>query len=281
VTRDFFVMTRNIVAMNTRDSTPASGPSMRARQPDDLRPQVMHHRWESLLFLHWRVPPAQIQSTLPAGLAVDTFAGGAYLGLTSFFMRQVRLVGLPALPWISNFQELNVRTYVYDRAGVPGIWFYSLDCNQPLAVAGARVITGLPYQHAEMKATTNGYIHYSCRRRGVQNTARYRYRGAGQTRPPAEPGSLEFFLLERYYLYALRHKSLIRAQVSHQPYRARAADAPAISGLPARLDGFADISDAAEHLCYIDGLEVKVFAPYKCGRAAEGGKFVKSSGRSS
>jgi uncharacterized protein YqjF (DUF2071 family) len=83
----------------------------------------MHHRWESLLFLHWQVPPERIQQTLPAGLTVDTVEGDGFVGITPFFMRNVRPIGLPALPWLSEFQELNVRTYVFDRHGVPGIWF--------------------------------------------------------------------------------------------------------------------------------------------------------------
>lgn len=118
--------------------TPDTAARLRAREPDGRRPAVMHQRWESLLFLHWRVPAATIQQTLPAGLTVDTFEGEAYLGISPFFMRQVRPTGLPAVPWLSDFLELNVRTYVYNADGVPGIWFYSLDCDQPLAVAGAR-----------------------------------------------------------------------------------------------------------------------------------------------
>src|SRR5437868_2527421 len=109
-----------------------------ARVPDGRRPKVMFHRWEALLFLHWHLPPPRIQQTLPDGLTVDTFEGNAYLGITPFFMRKVRPVGVPPLPWFSDFQELNTRTYVFDRNGVPGVWFYSLDCNQPLAVIGAR-----------------------------------------------------------------------------------------------------------------------------------------------
>ena len=101
-----------------------------ARQPNGRRPQLMHQRWESLLFLHWRVSADRIQRTLPPGLTVDTFQGAAYLAIVPFFMLNVRPVGLPAVPWLSFFQELNVRTYVFDDAGTPGIWFYSLDCNR-------------------------------------------------------------------------------------------------------------------------------------------------------
>ncbi|MFL6590881.1 MAG: YqjF family protein [Chthoniobacterales bacterium] len=229
-----------------------------AREPDGERPVIMHQRWEALLFLHWTLSPETIQATLPKGLTVDTHDSSAYLGLSPFFMRNLRPVGLPALPWLSEFQELNVRTYVYDEQGVPGIWFYSLDCNQPLAVAAARLATGLPYFNAEMKRDCNGMIDYSCRRDGTEEVARYRYRGTGASRE-GTPHSLEFFLLERYYLYSVRGETLIRSQVSHIPYRFRAAEVEHASANPARLDGFTEMPDAFEHACFVDGFDVEVY----------------------
>lgn len=222
----------------------------------------MHHRWERLLFLHWRIPPARIQATLPAGLTVDTFAGEAYLGIVPFFMRRVRLVGTPHLPWFSGFQELNVRTYVFDAHGVPGVWFYSLDCNRLLAVLGARALTGLRYFHAQMSATAGEFIEYDCRRRNTTRRARYRYRGLGAARE-AEPLSLEAFLLERYYLFATRGRSLIRAQVAHERYRFREAEVTESSTVPAELDGFRELSEPPAHQCYVDGFDVQIFATEK------------------
>jgi hypothetical protein len=153
----------------------------------------MNHRWESLLFLHWAVSAARVQRTLPAGLTVDTFEGHAYLGIIPFFMRRVRLRGLPPVPGLSAFQELNVRTYVYDKEGVPGVWFYSLSCNQPLAVAAARLFTGLNYMTAKMTADRSDLINYTCRRKRTAAVAGYRYRGEGAAQE-AGIDSLEFFL---------------------------------------------------------------------------------------
>ena len=133
---------------------------------------AMFQQWRDLLFLHWEYPAATIQATLPEGLHLDTFAGKAYLGVIPFFMRNVRPRFLPGLPRLSNFMELNVRTYVHDEAGVPGVWFYSLDANQPLAVKIARRFFHLPYEHAAMESsrTESGAIHYRSLRVG--------YRGA-------------------------------------------------------------------------------------------------------
>lgn len=226
----------------------------------------MYHRWESLLFLHWRVPAARIQETLPAGLTVDTFDGDAYLAIVPFFMRNVRPIGVPALPWISHFLELNVRTYAYDEEGVPGVWFYSLDCNQPLAVRVARLTTGLRYMHAEMSAKRGDFIEYSSRRRHSEQLAQYRYRGFG-TAHDCAPESFEFFVLERYYLFASRGSSLVRGQVAHTPYRFREAQVEEFSTIPAQLEGFGDITGAPMHMCYVDGFDVNVYATERIGGA--------------
>jgi len=225
----------------------------------------MSHRWESLLFLHWAIPPGRIQQTLPSGLTVDTFEGRAWLGIIPFFMRRVRFKGLPALPGLSDFQELNVRTYVYDEAGIPGVWFYSLSCNQPVAVAAARLSTGLSYVDAEMTAEQSDVTDYTCRRKGTAPVARYRYRGEGIARE-ATTTSLEFFLLERYYLYAVRFGVLLRAQVTHSPYQYSEARVETWSPVPAQLDGFAEIFDPPAHVCHVEGLDVRIYGTQKLAK---------------
>ena len=84
---------------------------------------------------------------------MDRFGAKAFLGVVPFFMRNIRPRFLPAVPGISHFMEMNLRTYVHDRTGVPGVWFYSLDANQWLAVEIARRFFHLPYEHAAMKSS--------------------------------------------------------------------------------------------------------------------------------
>ena len=87
---------------------------------------IMRQRWEWLTFLHWSFDPPVVQRLLPAGLQVETFGGAAWVGLVPFFMR-VATGGGSRAPWISDFCETNVRTYVRDAEGRSGIWFFSLD----------------------------------------------------------------------------------------------------------------------------------------------------------
>jgi uncharacterized protein len=200
---------------------------------------VMRQRWSSLLFLHWPVPADMISTRLPRGLHVDTFDGRAWLGVVPFFMDRVRPVLLPPVPGISWFLELNVRTYVFDDEGNPGVWFFSLDCNQALAVEIARRSFHLPYEHAEMEAGRDGDgILYSCRRKSCESTACYDYRMPMKAEPAAL-GSLEWFLVERYLLFSADAGGNLRhGRVHHAPYRISPTTCHQWSAEPLRWNGF-------------------------------------------
>src|SRR6266576_3244006 len=106
--------------------------------------------WHHLLFLHWEIPPAELQALLPPGVHLDTFDGKAYAGLVPFTITGVRPIFTPPLPWVSEFHEVNVRTYVHHEGRDPGVWFFSLDASSVLAVAAARLTYKLPYFNAQI-----------------------------------------------------------------------------------------------------------------------------------
>ena len=224
-------------------------------------PLVGRQRWSELLFAHWKTDAQTVQATLPRSLHVDTFAGDAYIGVVPFFMQRVRPAWLPPLPWISWFLELNVRTYVHDDRGQPGVWFYSLDCNQPLAVAIARRFFHLPYFHASMSAKrSSGAIRYQCQRQG-ETGAPWCYEWTPSTRSTlAEPGSLEFFLLERYLLFSTDSQGrLMVGRVHHEPYRIHTPRVSEVSAGPAHLLGF-DLKGEPLSLLGAESVDVSIFA---------------------
>jgi uncharacterized protein YqjF (DUF2071 family) len=229
----------------------------------------MYQRWDNLLFLHWSYDPSVVQSTLPRGLTVDTFEGKAYIGIVPFFMRDVRPSFCPRLPGISDFLELNVRTYVYDEQGVPGVWFYSLDANQWLAVRAARRFYSLPYFDSKMKANENpktAEIRYLSHRRGTEDhlSSCFQYRAQGATRL-AKPGTLEFFLIERYVLFAQSagHTLPRNGRVHHQPYPLVDVEVTEWDDATFELDGLKRPRRGADHAVMSPGVAVEVFALQK------------------
>ncbi len=221
----------------------------------------MHQTWQNLLFLHWRVEPTAIGALLPPGLHLDTFDGSAWLGVVPFFMRNVRPAGCPSVPVISEFLELNIRTYVFDKDGTPGVWFFSLDCNQPVAVFIARTLFHLNYRGADMRAScVGGRINYHSRLHGADWGVDFAYSARGES-APAAPGSLEFFLVERYRLHSAdRSGTIFRGSVYHAPYQIASADCDASWDTIQRLACPIVISGAPNHICMAGEVNVTIHA---------------------
>lgn len=223
----------------------------------------MYQQWRDLLFLHWEYSAAAIQASLPDGLFVDTFDGKGYLGIVPFFMRSIRPRFLPAVPGVSDFMELNLRTYVHDRAGVPGVWFYSLDANQWLAVMIARRFFHLPYEHAEMRSncTAAGRIRYESLRTGARaNGASCVFEYApGAKLPQPDPDSLEFFLVERYRLFSSAPDGLRCGAVFHEPYPLCRAEVVVWDENLLLLDSFTPTGRAPDHVIMSRGVDVTIF----------------------
>lgn len=197
--------------------------------PAPTSPWLMTMSWCDLCFLHWSVNVDDLRALVPACLDLDLFGGRAWLAVVPFRMEHVSGRFLPDVPGVSSFPELNVRVYV-SVGGVLGVYFFSLDATQPLAIWGARTFFHLNYLSATMSCepdTTGGS--------GTDDTAiRYRSERTDHRGPPGrfvarygptgpvmavEPGSVEQFLTERYCLYAVDDDGRpLRGHIQHAPW---------------------------------------------------------------
>ena len=185
--------------------------------PLPARPWVGRQSWHDLLFAHWPLPPAEVRRLVPAGLNVDQHQGTTWVAVVPFRMSGVAPRGLPDLPGLSAFPELNVRLYV-ERDGKPGVWFLSLDAASAPAVWAARRFFHLPYFHARMDVAGSDEIAYASERRSPRLGFAARYRPVGPPREAAA-GTLEHFLTERYCLYAQAPGGgLRRLEIHHRPW---------------------------------------------------------------
>ena len=184
-------------------------------------------RWHDVLFMHWPVPVGWLRPLIPPSLELDSFNGSAWLGVVPFRMSGVRPRYLPGVPWLSNFPEINLRTYV-THDGKPGVWFFSLDADNPISVRLARAAFSLPYFDAKMSSRYGGdAVDYSSVRthRGAP-PARFvgRYRPTDE-RFDAGPGTLENFLTERYCLYSADGRGRVRrGDIHHELWTLQGAE---------------------------------------------------------
>jgi uncharacterized protein YqjF (DUF2071 family) len=187
----------------------------------------MYQGWEDLLFAHWPVPVEVLRERVPPSLELDTFDGQAWIGIVPFRMKDVHLRHMPPLPLLSSFPEINVRTYVTFK-GKPGVYFLSMDTTNLLFVLVTRLFANLPYFAAVMSARSVGSeIRYrSLRFPFITRSARF----GGQFRPTGEvfhptPGTLPYFLTERYCLYTVWWGRVFRCDIHHEPWALQPAEA--------------------------------------------------------
>ncbi|MGB7555605.1 MAG: DUF2071 domain-containing protein [Candidatus Korobacteraceae bacterium] len=193
--------------------------------PAPMAPWIMTQRWNDLLFLHYPVAPEAIRPLVPGVLTLDTYKQRAWVTVTPFWINHLRPPGVPSLPWLSHFSEINVRTYVtYDSK--PGVYFFSLDASNLSAVWGARVFYRLPYWRASMKVKGRGgpkLEYVSKRQHGPKPAELHCSYGPASEMFHARPGSIEHFLTERYCLYAFSRKRLYRGEIHHLPWNLQLA----------------------------------------------------------
>jgi uncharacterized protein len=234
---------------------------LRAVGEDARRPIVGWQRWHEILFLHWRVPPAALRPFVDRRLEVEVADGSAWVSLTPFTMRDARVRGLPRLPFLTAFDELNLRTYVR-AAGVSGIWFFSLDAASAPAVALARATLGLPYFRARMARSTSGITHRYEAERLAPGPRPAALRAVWSIGPafPDPPGALDEFLADRHALYSTRAGALLRVRVRHAPWRLSDVHLEALDQSITRVASV-DVAARPALARFSEGVDVEVLAP--------------------
>jgi uncharacterized protein len=213
------------------------------------------------LFVHWEVPVEVLRTLVPPPLSIDVFEGRAYVGLVPFTMHDVRFGPLP----VRDFLETNLRTYVH-VAGVPGVWFFSLDAQSRIAIWGARAFYGLPYFRARMQCASRDGYEYQTQREDGAARLDVSWQVVDEKDHEAEPGTLEHFLTERYALYGPRRMGgAYRVRVHHRAWPLRHARLGRLeTNIPQEAGiGVADPIDLV--LGSIEGVAVETFARERAG----------------
>ena len=213
-------------------------------------------RWSNMTFVHWPCDAAILAPALPKGLAVDTCEGSPWVSMLPFVVEDLRSPFLPALPWLSTFPELNLRTYVRGPDNEPGIWFYSLDAARLPAVIGARLTYGLPYFWAKMRILhqPNGF-HYLIKRRGSQARADIQVE-VGDPYAPEALHDLDHFLTARFRLYTQYSGRLAYAQVEHPAWPLQRAKILHLKETVRQTHGLPSTGELLAH--YSPGVDVRI-----------------------
>lgn len=219
-------------------------------------------QWRDLAFLHWPVDPGAAERLMPPGTRPDLFHGVSYAGLIAFRMHDVRVPGMPAVPYLGSFPETNVRLYSVGPDGRRGVVFCSLDAARLMPALLGRAAVRLPYQWSGMRIRRRGdMISYASRRRWPRAGARLQL-ALRVGEPLDRPSDLEHFLTARWGLHTVWHGGRLRYLPNeHARWPLHAAtlvrleeDLLAAAGLPPPAEGPVSV-------LYSPGVAVRMGAP--------------------
>ncbi len=170
--------------------------------------------WTKVLLFHFKVDSYLVQELLPKSIHLDLYECEAWISLVAFSMEKVRPRGLPAVSMVSDFHELNIRTYINDGPR-KGIYFFSIDAEKFLSTWITKLISKLPYQKAIMKRTSGPVNSYSCYNPENKNSFSALYLPGATIETK---NALDEWLTERYCIFMEHNNKLLRYDVHHSEW---------------------------------------------------------------
>lgn len=164
-------------------------------------------RWNNTLFLHWQCPVDAFRAFVPESLEIDTFEDSAWISLVVFSVKKLRVNGFPWLPYLSEFEEINLRTYVL-KDGIRGIYMFSIEANKFIAILMTRLFIGLPYMKSKISRR-------DCVVNSTNTNKNYSLQVSYKPGPAINKMPIDYWLTERHSLYEVINNTLNRFDIHH------------------------------------------------------------------
>jgi uncharacterized protein YqjF (DUF2071 family) len=204
--------------------------------------------WRWLAMVNYQIDAAVLQPFVPAGTELDARDGKTCVSMVGFEFRRTRVRGV-AIPFHTEFEEVNLRFYVKRRVGEEtrrGVVFIKELVPRQAIAWTARWLYNENYAAVPMSHRNNRY--------GVERRVTYAWRFAGREhsidlRVESEPflpkeESHEAFITEHYWGYVRqRDGGTLEYKVEHPRWRVWTARAAAFT-------------------CDVEALYGKAFVPF-------------------
>jgi uncharacterized protein len=172
---------------------------------------IYYQEWNRALFLHWVVPFELLRKCVPSNLTIDTFEGNCYISLVALTMEKIRPKFLPSIRYISDFDEINIRTYI-DNDNKKGVYFLNIEAGKTISAFIAKVISGLPYEKAKINRT-NKFYNSKNLKKGFRLNTEFEV-----IKEISSKTELDKWLTERYCLYLDQDRELYRYDIHHKEW---------------------------------------------------------------
>lgn len=167
-----------------------------------------YQEWNNAVFLHWEVDENELRKLVPNELEIDLFKGKPWVSLVAFTMEKIRPRNLPSFPPISNFNEINIRTYVKHN-GKPGVFFLSIEAGNSLSCKIAKGISELPYRYSKIKRNSD---KYTSENKEFNDQLEINFQIGKKIENKKE---IDFWLTERYALFQNTKHTINKFEIHH------------------------------------------------------------------
>ncbi len=167
-----------------------------------------YQEWNRAIFLHYQVDLNELEKFIPNELEIDLIDGKPWVSVVAFTMEKIRPKNVPYFPPISNFDEINIRTYVTSN-NKSGVYFLSIEGGKSLSCKIAKTISELPYRFSKIKRTNQKYESKNSEFNDALNIEFT----IGQEL--TQKTSLDKWLTERYALFQDTAKSINEFEIHH------------------------------------------------------------------
>lgn len=167
-----------------------------------------YQEWNNAIFLHWQVDLDELKKLVPKELEIDLFDGKPWVSIVAFTMEKIRPRYLPSISLISDFDEINIRTYIKSN-NKTGVYFLSIEGGKSLSCKIARTLSELPYRYSKIKRTENQYISHNA---GFNDELDIDFTVGQEIK---KKSLLDKWLTERYALFQDTKNSINEFEIHH------------------------------------------------------------------
>lgn len=226
--------------------------------PRPVRRPLLRQAWRDVALLHWRLDPELAVPLLPPGTRPDLYGRTTYVGIVPLCARRTGVPGLPAVPWLGTFGEVNVRLYSVDARGRRGVVFLRMDADRLVPVLTARAVPRLPYTWSRTRVHRDGDRHLTAVTDHSGGTrARIELRIGHRHRPTP----LERFLAYRWGLHTRIGPRTAYLPVAHEPWVLHVAEPVELTSTLLADAGLPAPAGPPVSVLYSPGVDVRLGPP--------------------
>lgn len=170
-----------------------------------------YQEWNDVIFMHWLVPYEILHPLVPNLITLDSFNNQYWVSLVAFTMQKIRPRYLPSFKPITDFHEINLRTYV-KMDNKAGVYFLNIEAEKLLSAFIARQLSDLPYEKSLIKREKQKY-------NSINHLKNYHLKTEFTIKDTlTNKSELELWLTERYCLYLDSHNQIYRYDIHHEEW---------------------------------------------------------------